>query len=574
MQIKAFNLLHESWIKVMDIDGQQKTVSLLEVFREAHKIQALSGEMVAQDIAITRFLLAVLYAVFVRQRVDGSIDSLVDQAAKSKENALNRWESMWKEKAFPISVIEQYLCQYEDRFWLFHPEHPFYQVPFTDVVKGTDHVNIYPTDKSLGALVGDVLESGNKIRLFSGRKASGISYGEAARWLLFLNAFDAAPAGTSKTKDGKSIKGYGVAWLGTLGLIWANGNTLFETLMLNMVMSSSYIHWTSCQPVWEQKPDTTAADLEEIKPAFPQDLCSLYTMQFRKVRLHRSADDSQVISYSLWSGQALDGKNAFLEPMSVWKKGKEGYYPKLHQPSRQMWRDFSSIFASVENIDEHPSGIINWIYELKRSKRLSIPVVKLSIVGLSLTNNTAVEEIFTDSLRVNSGLLEAYGAVWYSKIKDSIGYVNKLVLELIVLMRKLAIACGDDTSKNTNKINDAVEQTFFRMDEPFRRWIDTIDPDNDDPDDMCKIWKDQARQIIISLAAEMVNMAGTRAYVGREVIIDKKAEHEMNARIAQLISEGREIRPAKANGEKTTRWYTSSDAHREFLWKVINIKNG
>lgn len=573
MQSNAFNLLHESWIKVMDVDGQQKTVSLLEIFRNAHRIQALSGEMAAQDIALIRFLLAILYAVFVRQNIDGSIDNLGVEAALSKETALNRWSSLWELKAFPISVIEQYLLQYEDRFWLFHPEHPFYQVPFTDVAKGMDHVNIYPTDKSLGALIGDISESGNKIRLFAGRKTSGISYDEAARWLLFLNAFDAAPAGTSKTKDGKSLKGYGVAWLGTLGLIWANGNTLFETLMLNMVMCSSHVNWTSCLPIWEQIPNKTGVGLEEIKPVFPQDLCSLYTMQFRKVHLHRSVDNSMVLAYSLWSGQVLDGKDAFLEPMTVWKKGKEGYYPMQHQPSRQMWRDFSSIFTTVENIDEHPPGIINWIYELKSSRRLTVPVMKLSIVGISLTNNTAVEEIFTDSLRINSGLLESYGAVWFSKIRDAISYVNKIVLELIVLMRKLSIACGDDAFKNTNKINDAVEQTFFRMDEPFRRWLSNINPDDDDPDDMCKIWKDQARQIIISLAAEMVSMAGTRAYVGREIVIDKKAEREMNTKIAQFISEGREIRPAKIKGETATRWYTSSEAHRQFLWNVMNSKN-
>ena len=63
----SFNLVSEPWIKVSEIQTNQVTkVSLLELFARAGDFRELAGDMRAQDLAILRFLLAILTTVYSR----------------------------------------------------------------------------------------------------------------------------------------------------------------------------------------------------------------------------------------------------------------------------------------------------------------------------------------------------------------------------------------------------------------------------------------------------------------------------------------------------------------------------
>ena len=66
-----YNLLDEPWIMVMTEDGENKKVSLQEVFRHAHTYRSLAGDMATQDFAVMRVLLAVLHTVFSRVNAAG-----------------------------------------------------------------------------------------------------------------------------------------------------------------------------------------------------------------------------------------------------------------------------------------------------------------------------------------------------------------------------------------------------------------------------------------------------------------------------------------------------------------------
>ena len=71
MREDDFNLIHEPWVCVHYLDGTVGEVSLLELFRDAHTIQSLAGDLPTQDAAILRVLLAILHTVFSRVDVDG-----------------------------------------------------------------------------------------------------------------------------------------------------------------------------------------------------------------------------------------------------------------------------------------------------------------------------------------------------------------------------------------------------------------------------------------------------------------------------------------------------------------------
>ena len=76
MQEKEFNLLEESWIKVITPSLEQKEVSLLDVILHAHEYTSLSGETPTQDVALLRVLLALVETIFYRYNENGETDEL------------------------------------------------------------------------------------------------------------------------------------------------------------------------------------------------------------------------------------------------------------------------------------------------------------------------------------------------------------------------------------------------------------------------------------------------------------------------------------------------------------------
>lgn len=57
---------------------------------------------------------------------------------------------------FKEDVIRTYLEKYHERFWLFHDQYPFWQIP--EAAVGTEY--------TVAKLNGELSESGNKVRLF------------------------------------------------------------------------------------------------------------------------------------------------------------------------------------------------------------------------------------------------------------------------------------------------------------------------------------------------------------------------------------------------------------------------
>lgn len=118
---------------------------------------------------------------------------------------------------FKEDVIRTYLEKYHERFWLFHDQYPFWQIP--EAAVGTEY--------TVAKLNGELSESGNKVRLFplcNGIKKQEMEYAAAARWLLYVNAYD----DTSAKPKGKGLPSPGVGWPGKLGLIAAVGDNLFR----------------------------------------------------------------------------------------------------------------------------------------------------------------------------------------------------------------------------------------------------------------------------------------------------------------------------------------------------------
>lgn len=363
------------------------------------------------------------------------------------------------------------------------------------------------------------MESGNKPRLFSGRIDNNkLSFSEAARWLLYTHAFDVAPAGRPPT-DRVIIKGYGLPWVSELGLIWAEGNNLFETLMLNFVLvDHNQEQWAVRDINWEKEEITTEDTLKDITFHQPGSPAELFTMQFRRIQLQYDESKRLVTGYDLWSGIKTDYNNAFYEIMTTWQKDKENknWVPKKHSAERQMWRDFSSILETSEN--SVPSGVVKWINLLQEKGELQTNAVTFRTAGIEYKNNATVKHIYSDSLQVNTGLLSRLGEEWLIRISNVLRLTDDCVGLLGTLALNLVKASGDSDSERIKAgANTAKAEAYFRLDMPFRTWLADIDPAQSDMDEAEQDWINIVKQVLLQLGEEIAHQTGERAITGRWV---------------------------------------------------------
>ncbi|HBN85340.1 MAG TPA: type I-E CRISPR-associated protein Cse1/CasA [Clostridiales bacterium] len=505
MQEKEFNLLYEPWILVLTQEGETKEESLLSVLEHAHELRCISGELPTQDVAVLRLLLAVLHATFTRVDVKGNQGGISNAI-----QALERWENLWELKCFPVEPIKKRLIFYEERFYLFHPERPFYQI------SGLNYGTSYTATK----LLGNLSESGNKVRLFpvrTGDSKRTVSYAEAARWLLYVNAFDDTSGKPSKR--GQKMPSPGVGWLGKLGLIYAEGSSLFETLMLNLVfLNDKNEPWSSGKATWEIDKSRTT---ERVEIPLPQDQITLLTLQSRRLLLHR--EEGSVSGYLLLGGDFFPKENSFTEQMTLWRKDQKNdiYHPKRHNPSKQLWRDFSSLLAS--NNGARKPGVVHWLSLLKDHDLIRNKVI-ISLRTASVNygdKDFFVTDVFEDSVSINSNILSHLGEEWVIRIIKLLSVTEDCIRYIGYLASDLAMACGDSDSQHhkagEGSGNAAKAEAYYQMDLPFRKWLADINPSQTDPDEVEHAWKETVSQILLKLGEEMVYRTGEKGITGRYV---------------------------------------------------------
>ena len=514
MKEVEFNLLDEPWVRVLCADCTVREVSLTEALLRAHEYKGLAGELPTQDVAVLRLLLAVLHTVFWDHDANGVAAPLTDP-----NTALGRWRGLWRQGQFPEQPIRDYLAAWHERFWLFHPERPFWQAP--DAKIGTQ----FGAEK----LNGDIVESSNSTRLFSSyshKAKSHLNYAQAVRWLLYTNGFDDTAA---KKKDKNSKVSLQIGWLGQLGLIYVKGNTLFETLMLNMVfLQDGEKTWRQPIPCWEL-PEAHSAERIEVRP--PDNVAELLTLQSRRILLKR--ENGKVTGYSLLGGDFFESKDAFCEQMTVWEKqvdknGVVSFGPKRYNRAIQFWREFPAVFQSQE---KNP-GVVQWIVKLQAAHILDRKrVISFGIVGMQYNarHYNTVEDTFSDSLTFHAALLDELGRRWRQKITDEIDRCGKLAQAVGSLARNLDIAASDpDRASKKNSANAAREQFYFRLDQPFRRWLCDIDPawDGETAEEYVRQWRADAKRIAQTLGRQLVEQSGSAAFIGRMITFYRNKPNE------------------------------------------------
>lgn len=538
-----FNLLSEPWIRVITDDkGQVQEVSMLELFQNAQNYLRLAGETEAQNFAMLRLLLAVLHTVFSRLDVNGRPYGYVelderyrpigevdpDDAEDYYADLENTWHELWKAGSFP-EIVGDYLQKWTDHFFLFDEEFPFSQVTSDDLLK-FNLVRFNPSNFSGKNLNRTISESGNKLALFSPKYSRDnnkelLSEAEMARWLVafqgYIGLADKASFDTGEKY--KSSKG----WLFDIGGIYIEGHNLFETLMLNFILTHEENLGLDYIPT--QEPSWEHVGAAFVQRRFASDivdnLAELYTVWGRAVYIDPKTDSSKPFNMGIIKLPELNHLEADIEPMTLWRWNEQGpnkgkYTPKKHMANEALWQAFNVIAITGDKY--HKPGVIKWLNDIEDA--LGSPIVTLRSISLQDDGNATSwvpTDDVSDYLQLKNQLLFDEDAErWTTRIDAEVQLIKKLIgWNLKTFANDLN---NIRNSKNTGFVDSVVQKAYFEVDQPFRDWLISIDP-SDSQEEKIREWRKKLFKIIKRQADELVSNAGKRDYLGRVI---KKNEND------------------------------------------------
>lgn len=524
-----FNLYTDSWIPVQYLKPKDGSVfdelSIREVFQKAPEISEISGEIPIQSVAILRLLIAILIRSQTYEN-SGHIFTLDKDC----------WQSLWENPAELFAAVEEYLADYHERFNLIDGNRPFMQVADLHTAKNEF--------KGVDELIADI-PAGND--LFTTRlrnKTTSLSYAEAARWLVTLQAWDISgiKAGAEGDPRVKGGKGYpiGQGWLGQAGIVVLKGESLHETLLINTVPTDLYslaglakeMNYLADLPPWEREPADNQCQRGSGEFPIATGPVDLLTWQSRRVRLQ--SDGEKIIGSLICQGDRPVGHLWFdKEPMTLWRyspiKSKDFkvdiYMPKLHQSSQQVWRGLTSMLA--DGLSGTTAGINkNEIANHRTSATIkALPYlleswsrhkIKIEIIGMEYgTQAASYEEMIHDQLIMPKVLFDnSLGVAARQLVKDTLAISAEIVNVLSWFAVDLQTAAGRAFGKNDSPINvrnKEAEQCYYELDKEFRNWIQCIDADaTENRRQWRKILKELERKRIRMLTSSL----GSRAMIG------------------------------------------------------------
>ncbi|GAB79425.1 CRISPR-associated protein, Cse1 family [Austwickia chelonae] len=505
-----FNLVHDPWVLVLDADRQRHEVSLLTLFREASRWRGLAGEMPTQQVALLRLLLAIVHR------------ALRDDIYP--DEALQRWGTWWSE-GLPVDEIVAYLLRYEQRFELFDEKCPFFQVAGLRTQKGST--------SGLTKLIAEIPDGDKFFTTRAGEGLDRIGAAEAARWLVHCQAYDPAGIKTGAVGDPrvKGGKGYpsGTGWCGSLGVVFAEGENLAETLLLNLVYEEPSPEGD--RPAWERDELlTSAVDPWLVDPTRQRGPVELLAWQGRRLRLIPD-DEGYVVDALVCYGDRAGLQNRHRdEAMAAWKrspaqekKGEYGpvvYMPVGHLPERAVWRGLGGLLAgrtskrgAVEDAERLSPLLLQWLAKVTDEGYLGgdHPVV-FHAVGVEYgSNDSVVSGLVDDVMSLRPAVLT--DEVLRGAAMEAVAVTNDAVGDLRNFAHNLHRAAGGSSDGARER---AGERVWGVLDAPFREWLLELSTSTD-VDEALTRWHRTADRILKQVGAELIDSSADKAWRGRDV---------------------------------------------------------
>lgn len=501
-----YNLMRQGWVPVIT-GGQRSEVSLRDALLTTNEIDGLALDNPLETVALLRQVLLPIV-----------IDALGPPTSEQD------WSARWAVGTLDTGRLGQYLDKHEDRFDLFHPEHPFAQVAGLHTAKDET--------KPVSLLIASAA-TGNNVPLFSSRTEADpppLHPAEAARALLAAQCWDTAAiksgaVGDPQVKVGKTV-GNPTGPLGQLGVVVPWGRTLAETLLLNIPIMRQGLQ-TGDRPAWRAEPASPGWSRRPCRG-----LLDLLTWQSRRIRLIHDqidscadGDDMRVRRVVVAAGDRLDPLPLDIELHTAWqrpqqsKPGDPSHRPARHIPGRSAWRGMAPLLATAtapQESDRFSSSVLLRQIEDLRAEGHLPPDLLLQVltVGVAYGNQSAVvEDVMSDMIPLPMMALDPTSEV-------------RAVIEAVVMdadnLRQAANRLGDDLRQaaggdklpwdRSQRLGEVLVHQFTPV---VRRMLAGLQREPGRADAAAEAWRMTARRTALEVAEHALNTAPPTAFLGR-----------------------------------------------------------
>jgi CRISPR system Cascade subunit CasA len=503
---REYSLLAERWISCMNSQGQPGRVSIREVFDGSVEVRAIQGESAAQDYAVFRLLLAIYWRAHQREVKVPARESFDMGAWFDRQS-----EALDTGRA--DDTVLHYLDEYAERFDLLHQTMPFMQVADLHTEKGTysEIRRIVPEAEA------------DYFTMRTGRGRETLSLPEAARWLVYTQAYDysgikSGAVGDRRVKGGKGYP-IGTGWSGMTGGTVIVGADLRRTLLLNTTESA--LLTATDHPVWERDPDT-AEERSNPYPAGPSDLA---TWQSRRIRLHVDGDRAYGVLVSNGDKIPDAGANAFGDPMTPYrysknksKRDRQVYYPKYYDADRTMWRSLEPLIVlggdpgiPGETAPRRPENI-DQLAKLDEAGSDVPDLVDLQLVSVEYgPQASSVASEVTSRLGVPAELLREDAGMARRVLLDTATATSQAAGALGSFAGQLLVAAGGEYAFQP----DPTDRMLTALEPRFANWLRKLEVSN--LEDRVTRWQRDVREAVLEDARTLLRGAGPKALAGREV---------------------------------------------------------
>jgi CRISPR system Cascade subunit CasA len=507
---QPFNLIDEPWLPVLDLNGAEREVSLREALCSAHLLRDVAAELPTIRFAILRIMFAVMYRVLDRVPTE---DPEAD------------WGELWGATELPTAEFDAYFAKWHDRFNLFDPAKPFLQTPGLRTAKDEW--------KPVSLIVADADPDGALFTMRS--ELNSLSFAEAARWLIHTHAYDysgikSGAVGDDRVKGGKGYP-MGIGFAGWLGGITLRGNTLRQTLLLNLIRNRAAERPRDV-PIWEQAP-LGAAEREPDEVGTIGSI-ALLTWPQRRVRLLAEhgrvtgvlVTNGDPIDYTVQSGTELYTGWRFSEPQS--QKAKTArYMPQQLQTGRALWQGLSTLLPTLQsaapreqvqkkwNVSSlaQPAAVVSWLGSLTKRGLIETDRV-VEVVSVSMeygAQQASYSAIASDQLALSPALTDLSSHGLLEVAHDAVARAHGAVRALSDLVRDLNRAVGGE---DPDAGQGAAEDAYAALDTRFRSWLVKLQPGSD-TQALLTEWTEALRGEMRARAEELVEAAPATAWAGR-----------------------------------------------------------
>lgn len=514
----SFNLLDEKWIPCVKAGGQSQVLNLKDVFVFARDFADLAGDSPLVTTALYRFLLAILHRVY--------------QGPSSHA----AWNEIWSARKFDVEKITGYLETWRERFYLFHDTHPFYQ---SETAKG----QLKPISKLL-QVHGNA--SGNNALLFDHHPDdfSEADLPTCARALIAAQSFGFAGLSGIKGKEEKFTD----ASCTRGALFLAQGNNLFETLVLNLIRYDGEL------PIRQRREDRPCWEMEDpfAVRTFPNGYVDYLTWQSRRIKLILANPASSNLARvrEMRMSQCLPIHTSLMQgdPMKRYRKDEErGWLVLRFNESRALWRDSVALFTLKEEGKNKPPAVMSWLAQLTFSRGYLERSQTLQYLALGMASEPGQDKIYfhraermplplaylgddnaLNTLRNALQVAEQVGDVRESALSRA-GY--RIAIEQLLPKRKPDHRLSDNEKTGVQNLKSdlALERRYWaQMELAFVYTFERI-PSN--PSDALQEWKTQIKSTAQNVFDQATRGLGTSARTLRAVSLARQQLQEELKRV-------------------------------------------